>query len=228
VQTLGWVALGLSHTKSIKGADLAIGWVSAAGQATLQDYHSLDGRSVRLDSSQDVELVVGFEVEETTVLRFRRKVDTCDSDNDVKITNDTFRVIWAYSETDPLDGAIDWTKVERTGVRLLHLYQGDKQTIADVNVKQWLVTSNQMTLPQKVGCACAIGKFVLYFFILFQVLQKQILKLSFKKCQKLFLCLVNCHFFVAMDFKSSKNKNTDHMCHGKKDYLIQWVLDFLV
>jgi hypothetical protein len=150
-RTLGWVALGLSHTKSIKGADLTIGWVSAAGQATLQDYHSVDGRTVRLDPSQDAELIVGFEDENTTVLRFRRKVDTCDTDNDVKITNDTFRVIWAYGEADPPDGAIDWTKVERSGVRLLHLYQGDRLTMSEVNVKQWLVTSNQMTLPQKVG-----------------------------------------------------------------------------
>jgi hypothetical protein len=150
-RTLGWVALGLSHTKSIKGADLTIGWVSAAGQATLQDYHSVDGRTVRLDPSQDAELIVGFEDENTTVLRFRRKVDTCDTDNDVKITNDTFRVIWAYGEADPPDGAIDWTKVERSGVRLLHLYQGDRLTMSEVNVKQWLVTSNQMTLPQKVS-----------------------------------------------------------------------------
>jgi hypothetical protein len=151
-RTLGWVALGLSHTKSIKGADLTIGWVSAAGQATLQDYHSLDGRSVKLDPSQDAELIIGFEDEDTTVLRFQRKVDTCDTDNDVKITNDTFRVIWAYSEADPVDGTIDWSQVERTGVRLLHLYQGDRQTISEVNVKQWQVTSNQMTLPQKVRC----------------------------------------------------------------------------
>ena len=150
-RTLGWVALGLSHTKSIKGADLAIGWVSATGQATLQDYHSLDGRTVKLDPSQDAELIVGFEDEETTVLRFRRKVDTCDSDNDLKITNDTFRVIWAYSETDPVDDAVDWTELVRGGGRLLHLYQGNSQpTSHEANLKQWLVTSNQMTLPQKV------------------------------------------------------------------------------
>jgi len=159
-RSLGWVALGLSHTKSIKGADLAIGWVSPAGQATLQDYHSVDGRTVKLDTSQDAELIVGFEEDDTTVLRFRRKVDTCDTDHDVRITNDTFRVIWAYSAADPAveGGAIDWMQVERTGVRLLHLYQGDRQTISDVNVKQWLVTSNQMTLPQKVGAYLPVSR----------------------------------------------------------------------
>jgi hypothetical protein len=150
-RTLGWVALGLSHTKSIKGADLTIGWVSAAGQATLQDYHSIDGRTVKLDSSQDAELIVGFEDEDTTVLRFRRKVDTCDTDNDVKITNDTFRVIWAYGEADPADGVVDWTELARAGGRLLHLYQGSSSpTSSEANLKQWMVTSNQMTLPQKV------------------------------------------------------------------------------
>jgi hypothetical protein len=154
-RNLGWVALGLSHTKSIKGADLTIGWVSAAGQATLQDYHSIDGRTVKLDSSQDAELIVGFEDEDTTVLRFRRKVDTCDTDNDVKITNDTFRVIWAYGEADPADGVVDWTELARAGGRLLHLYQGSSSpTSSEANLKQWMVTSNQMTLPQKVRNGC--------------------------------------------------------------------------
>ena len=54
-----------------QGADLAIGWVSSNGQAVLKDFHSLDGRTVREDKSQDVELVFGEEVDgTTTVLRY--------------------------------------------------------------------------------------------------------------------------------------------------------------
>ena len=31
------------------------------------------------------------------------EAETCDTDDDIRITNDTFRVIWAYSLTDPVD-----------------------------------------------------------------------------------------------------------------------------
>ena len=70
----GWVSLGLSHTKSIKGADLVIGWVEDDGKATLKDFHSIDGRVIEEDQSQDHELIVGYETEGITVLRFKRKV----------------------------------------------------------------------------------------------------------------------------------------------------------
>ena len=96
--------MALSHTKSIKGADVVIGWVEPSGQATLRDFHSVDGRTVSEDESQDYELVVGYEDEGLTVLRFRRKIETCDSDFDLSISNDTFRVIWAYSDEEPSNG----------------------------------------------------------------------------------------------------------------------------
>ena len=37
----------------------------------MKDYHSLDGRTVKEDKSQDVELVYGEEIEGTTVLRYK-------------------------------------------------------------------------------------------------------------------------------------------------------------
>merc|ERR1719222_760595 len=105
----GWVALGLSHTKSIKGADLAIGWISSNGQVVMKDYHSVDGRRVEEDISQDLELLYGEELEGSSILRFRRKLNTCDTDQDIVVTNDTFRVIWAYSRMDPGRGEqVNW------------------------------------------------------------------------------------------------------------------------
>ena len=35
-----------------------------------QDFHSLDGRTVKEDPSQDLELVYGEQIEDTTVLRY--------------------------------------------------------------------------------------------------------------------------------------------------------------
>ena len=143
------MALALSHTKSIKGADIVIGWVHDSGQAELRDFHSSDGRSIVEDKSQDYELVVGYEDAGGTVLRFRRKIDTCDTDFDLPITNDTFRVIWAYSESDPGAGAgPEWGDLARAGGRLLHIYQGSEQRTMEPSVKKWVVTPNHVTLPE--------------------------------------------------------------------------------
>jgi len=150
VRTSGWVAMALSHTKSIKGADVVIGWVEASGQATLRDLHSVDGRTVVEDESQDYELIVGYEEEGVTVVRFRRKVDTCDSDYDLPISNDTFRVIWAYSEADPPAGrAPQWSDLSRAGGRLLHLFQGEARDNLEPNLKRWVVTPNHVTLSEE-------------------------------------------------------------------------------
>jgi hypothetical protein len=142
--------LALSHTKSIKGADVVIGWVEESGQATLRDFHSVDGRSVVEDQSQDYELVVGYQDEGITVLRFRRKLETCDSDYDLLISNDTFRVIWAYSETDPAPGSLpEWAELSRAGGRLLHLFQGRDISVLEPNIKRWVVTPNHVTLAEE-------------------------------------------------------------------------------
>ena len=143
------MALALSHTRSIKGADLVIGWVSDQGQATLRDYHSVDGRVVEEDKSQDYDLIVGYEDAGVTVLRFRRKIDTCDSDFDLPITNDTFRVIWAYSDDDPGDQGPDWSSLARAGGRLLHIYQGSQRKTLEPSIKKWVVTPNHVTLPEE-------------------------------------------------------------------------------
>ena len=127
-----------------------IGWVAESGQATLRDYHSSDGRTVVEDKSQDYSLVVGYEDQGVTVLRFRRKIDTCDTDFDLPITNDTFRVIWAYSEADPGPGAgPEWAELVRAGGRLLHIYQGSERRTMEPSVKKWVVTPNHVTLPEE-------------------------------------------------------------------------------
>lgn len=149
-KTTGWVAMALSHTKSIKGADLVIGWVEESGQATLRDFHSVDGRTVVEDESQDYTLVVGYQENGLTVLRFRRKIETCDSDFDLPISNDTFRVIWAYSDQDPAAGALpQWGELARAGGRLLHLFQSADSSMLEPSLKRWAVTPNHVTLSEE-------------------------------------------------------------------------------
>ena len=61
-----------------------------------------------------------------------------------------------YYLEDPEDeeggeGGVRWRGLERAGGRLLHLYQGDQGELREPNLKKWVVTSNQMTLPQQVS-----------------------------------------------------------------------------
>ncbi|XP_053685805.1 MOXD1 homolog 2-like [Sabethes cyaneus] len=69
----------------------------------LQDRHvkkNGDGQPL-VDSSQDYVLLLGYENQTHTVLRFKRKLDTCDVAYDVPITNDTMRVIYMYHDEEP-------------------------------------------------------------------------------------------------------------------------------
>ncbi|XP_055923857.1 MOXD1 homolog 2 [Eupeodes corollae] len=103
-RTLGYVGFGLSTDGHLPGADLAVGWVDR-GQTYFQDRHiprngNGDVEPV-VDPSQDYILILGYENATHTVLRFRRKLDTCDSTHDIPITDDTMRIVYMYSENDP-------------------------------------------------------------------------------------------------------------------------------
>lgn len=88
VRTHGYVGFGFSATGREEGADIAIGWVDK-GQTFFQDRHvPTNGSSTEpvVDPSQDYILLMGYENTTHTVIRFRRKLDTCDSLHDISIT----------------------------------------------------------------------------------------------------------------------------------------------
>ncbi|CAD7081233.1 unnamed protein product [Hermetia illucens] len=59
-----------------------------------------------VDPSQDYVLMLGYENATHTVLRFKRKLDTCDTAHDIPITNDTMRIIYMYHEDEPRHGSV--------------------------------------------------------------------------------------------------------------------------
>ena len=71
--------------------------------------------------------MVGYQYQGGTVLRFKRKLNTCDGD-DLVVTNDTFRLLWFYSSEDPLSGenSLPHLKPERSGERSIHLYEASR------------------------------------------------------------------------------------------------------
>ncbi|XP_078684910.1 DBH-like monooxygenase protein 1 isoform X1 [Branchiostoma floridae x Branchiostoma belcheri] len=101
VQTTGWVGLGLSPNGGMPGSDIAIGWVKD-GTAHLTDRYAEAQAQPSVDESQDWELVSGNENGTHTVLRFNRKLTTCDVKDRV-INADTMRVLWAWHDDDPED-----------------------------------------------------------------------------------------------------------------------------
>jgi len=81
VATSGWVALALTYRGHMVGADVVVGWVDSAGQATLVDAHGDAGGGFARDKTQDYQLIVGYEYQGGTVLRFKRKLQTCDGED---------------------------------------------------------------------------------------------------------------------------------------------------
>lgn len=78
-KTNGYVGVGWSSHGGMAGADIVIGWVdSDTGEAHLKDFHAEGNEKPIQDKSQDYELLSAFENENGTLIRFRRKWETCD------------------------------------------------------------------------------------------------------------------------------------------------------
>ncbi|CAL8093006.1 unnamed protein product [Orchesella dallaii] len=100
--TMGYVGVGLSPHGGMAGGDIAIGWIDSEGRPHLKDFYAIANDVPILDPIQNYELLGAYEDERGTRIKFRRKWDTCD-ENDMKLVNDTMRLIWAYSPFDPVE-----------------------------------------------------------------------------------------------------------------------------
>lgn len=60
-----------------------------------------------IDVSQDYTLLLGYENATHTVMRFVRRLDTCDEPYDVPISNDTMRLLIVYHADEPHAAAVD-------------------------------------------------------------------------------------------------------------------------
>ncbi|XP_064630534.1 DBH-like monooxygenase protein 1 homolog [Lineus longissimus] len=101
-QTVGYVAVGFTPSGRMEGADIIIGWVKA-GKAILQDRHATGHTKPLMDPKQDVELLMGKEEDGFTILKFKRKLNTCDQQHDLAIRNGSMKMIWAMFPSDPKD-----------------------------------------------------------------------------------------------------------------------------
>lgn len=160
VKTLGYVALGISPNGGMAGSDIVIGWVHN-GRVFLQDRYAYKEGLPTLDSQQNWELLSGYENGSYTVLQFRRKLDTCDS-QDFPITNNTARVIYAFHEKDPTSELfIPYHGVHHRGSKSIMLLQPFvERNHLPQNIKIWDIRSPNVTIPDDVDTTywCKIVK----------------------------------------------------------------------
>ncbi|KAH3694941.1 hypothetical protein DPMN_082386 [Dreissena polymorpha] len=101
VKTTGWVGFGLSDNGNMYPGDVVVGWVDNRGATTFSDRHTNGHVMPIKDASQDWHLLHGEELNSFTVLKFVRKIETCDTTDDITIPSGTTRLIFAYGLSDP-------------------------------------------------------------------------------------------------------------------------------
>ncbi|CAF3621444.1 unnamed protein product [Rotaria sp. Silwood1] len=119
IHTTGWIALGISPSGGMNGADISVGWVDQLGNVYIQDRYAYSTITPIVDNTtQDWFALQGREQNGWTAIQFKRLFDTCDT-MDVSIKSGTNNLIYAYGLIDPIN---DITYHEtRRGSRTLSL-----------------------------------------------------------------------------------------------------------
>ncbi|KAL3871747.1 hypothetical protein ACJMK2_039725 [Sinanodonta woodiana] len=130
VKTHGYVGFGLSDNSNMYPADVVVGWVKN-GSTHFKDYHTTGHVPPTVDKHQDWFLLHGEENDFGTVLKFVRKLDTCDKAEDKKIEDGTIRLIYSYHSNDPAsDDSIMYHGPERRGTKSLSLLSVSSLSLA--------------------------------------------------------------------------------------------------
>lgn len=149
-KTTGWIGFGISSGQGkMKGADIVIGWVKD-GEPYFKDRHA-DGHVMpKEDSQQDYKLISLTEDNGKTTMKFKRKFDTCDP-QDNKIEPGTTKVIYAYHPNDPSsEDAIPQHSPSNRGPRSLFLLNSaKKRPTLPADTKFFDVRHNETAIPKQ-------------------------------------------------------------------------------
>ncbi|XP_068719204.1 DBH-like monooxygenase protein 1 [Montipora capricornis] len=146
--TLGWVGFGISSGQGkMEGADIVIGWVKD-GKPYFQDRHAEGHMLPEKDAQQDYQLISLTEDNGKTIMKLKRKFDTCDPD-DNKIEPGTTKVIYAYHHDDPLsENSIPQHSPQNRGARsVFFLNAASKRPTLPPDTKQFELIHNKTTIP---------------------------------------------------------------------------------
>ncbi|XP_023242126.1 DBH-like monooxygenase protein 1 [Centruroides sculpturatus] len=149
VATNGWVGFGISSNGGMKGSDIVIGWIND-NQAMFHDRHAEGKFQPKIDEQQDWELLWHEKNDTHTKLRFKRLLDTCD-DQDIVITEETMRLIYAYSHQNPNSiDAVSYHGPTTRGTKSVFLKEEveHKFTEKPEDIYHWDVRSPNVTIPE--------------------------------------------------------------------------------
>lgn len=141
VNTTGYIGLGFSPDGTLAKADIVIGEVNN-GNASLEDYYGFANGTLKKDASNDWVLLSSSAANSQAKLTFQRKLITKDS-NDMNITSDTMRLIWAYG-----DGNFNRDNFTLGGSKSLYLLQIKRpNTDVPADAVKLIMTMNNTLVP---------------------------------------------------------------------------------
>ncbi|KAL9979555.1 hypothetical protein ACROYT_G017233 [Oculina patagonica] len=147
-ETTGWVGFGFSTgSGQMIGSDVVIGWVKD-NKGYLKDRFADKKALPPIDEQQDYELTGFQESGGKTVLKFKRKFDTCDP-RDIKLEVGATKVVFAYHPEDPASE----TEIKHHAFRgqrtILLLNSMDKRDINETGWTEYAMTTKNVTIPSK-------------------------------------------------------------------------------
>ena len=90
------------------GADITKFWIRD-GLIFLFDSYATGNTAPRVDTIQNVSWLGGAEVNDYTIVKFKRRLVTGDTQHDINIINGNQNFIFAFNPTDPVTGDGDWS-----------------------------------------------------------------------------------------------------------------------
>ncbi|KAK4309049.1 hypothetical protein Pmani_019308 [Petrolisthes manimaculis] len=155
-RTLGWIGFGFSSNGNMAGSDFLTAWIED-GQLHLQDRYGTGETLPPLDDHADWRPLYAHENDTHTVLVVARDINTCDS-QDYPLTNDSVRLMYAWSDTDPVDGNLYYHGPHRGSKYafvLVPFYRQDLPQDADV----WTISQSiKMPHLQETFYWCHVEK----------------------------------------------------------------------
>lgn len=100
--THGFIGFGLSPQGGMNNADIVIGGVDPQGKPYFSDRWATGKKEPKIDDHQDWHLLNAGENVNGTMIRFTRRLETCDPE-DLPINNDTTRFIFSMGNTDTIE-----------------------------------------------------------------------------------------------------------------------------
>ena len=153
--TLGWCAIGISEDIYMTDTDIIFFWIDDDdGNVYLQDRYASSRSIPTLDNLQNLTLIEGMQINDTSMVHFIRPLYPC-NDQDIEIQTGTTRILHAYNHNDPdyleFDETVEWHGYHNVGSKSVNLLTistfSTTNTINDSNYDYFDILMPNVTLP---------------------------------------------------------------------------------